>query len=178
MIYQAQRPQETLMEQNIIEVGILHQKAFVRVKGRGDFQNSQVLKDFIHNTLNKGMTDLLIDLKQCKTMDSTFMGVLAGTALELKNKHQKKLTLFNVEEHNFKLLTTLGIHIFMNIVPNEHLASPPEEMEQLQPKTLPKQDMAKEMLNAHSTLMDISEENRIKFKDVYEYLKEETKKQL
>jgi uncharacterized protein (DUF302 family) len=32
------------------------------------------------------------------------------------------------------------------------------------------------MLKAHAILMEISEENRVKFKDVYEYLKEEIKK--
>lgn len=162
------------MEANMIEVGISNHKAFVRVKGRGDFQNSQVLKEFIHSTLEKNLTDIFIDLKECKTMDSTFMGVLAGTALQLKNKHQKKLTLFHVEEHNMKLLTTLGIHIFMNIVAND-LAGP-AEFQPLPQIHSSKETIAKEMLNAHAILMDISEENRVKFKDVYEYLKEEIKK--
>lgn len=164
------------MELSIIEVGTSNKKAFVRVKGRGDFQNSQALKDFINSALEKGLAELLIDLKECKTMDSTFMGVLAGTALELKKKYQKKLTLFHVEEHNLKLLTTLGIHIFMNIVPDEPTA--PIQMETLPPVNISKQDLANEMLKAHAILMEISEENKIKFKDVYEYLKEEIKKKL
>lgn len=163
------------METNAIEVGTANNKAFVRIKGRGDFQNSQILKDFIHTVLEKGLSDLLIDLKECKTMDSTFMGVLAGTALELKNKHQKRLTLYRVDEHNLKLLTTLGIHIFMNVVPNVPEANAPT-FEILQPRPPSKREMATEMLTAHATLMDLSEENKIKFKDVYEFLKEEIKK--
>jgi anti-anti-sigma factor len=162
------------MEGHAIEVGTTSQKAFVRVKGRGDFQNSQVLKDFINAMIEKGLTEFLIDLKDCRTMDSTFMGVLAGTALQLKNKYQKKLTLYHVEEHNLKLLTTLGIHIFMNIIPNE--PGTPSQFEELPVTNSSKENLAQEMLKAHAILMEISEENRVKFKDVYEYLKEEIKK--
>lgn len=162
------------MESSSIEVGISKDRAFIRIKGRGDFLNSQVLKDFLHTMIQKGTTDFLLDLKDCKTMDSTFMGVLAGAALQLKNKHQKKLTLFHVDEHNVQLLTTLGIHIFMNILPKA--PSTPSDFESLPQSSSSKQKMAQQMLDAHSILMDISEENRIKFKDVYEYLKEELKR--
>jgi len=164
------------METHAIEVGTTSQKAFIRVKGRGDFQNSQVLKDFINAMIEKGLTDVMIDLKECHTMDSTFMGVLAGTALQLKNKYQKRLTLYHVEEHNLKLLTTLGIHIFMNIIPDEPTA--PTQFEELPTGSASKENLAQEMLKAHAILMEISEENRVKFKDVYEYLKEEIKKKL
>lgn len=162
------------MQTNTIEVGTAHEKAFIKVKGRGDFLNSQVLKDFMNMMEEKGITDFLIDLKECKTMDSTFMGVLAGTALQLKNKHQKKLTLFNVEEHNLQLLTTLGIHIFLNIVTDSLPAS--IELDPLPSISASKKEKAEEMLKAHTLLMEISEENKIRFKDVYEYLKEEIRK--
>lgn len=162
------------MDVNSIEVASTPQRAFARIKGRGDFLNSQALKDFIVSMMEKGITDFFIDLKECKTMDSTFMGVLAGTALQIKNKHQKKLTLFHVEEHNLKLLTTLGIHIFLSIITEE--PTPPIQFEELLPAQTSKDKIAKEMLNAHAVLMDLSEENRIKFRDVYEYLKDEIKK--
>ncbi|MBI1870360.1 MAG: STAS domain-containing protein [Chlamydiae bacterium] len=162
------------METSIIEVGTTHEKAFVKVRGRGDFLNSQVLKDFMNTMVEKGVTDFLIDLKECKTMDSTFMGVLAGTALQLKNKYQKKLTLFNVEEHNLQLLTTLGIHIFLNIVTDPFSTS--TSLNPLPASSSSKKERAEEMLNAHTVLMEISEENKIRFKDVYEYLKEEIRK--
>lgn len=162
------------MEASAIEVGTTQKKAFIRIKGRGDFLNSQVLKDFINTMLEKGLTDFLLDLKECKTMDSTFMGVLAGTALQLKSKCHKTLTLFHVEEHNLQLLTTLGIHIFLNIIPDE--LTPPDPLEQLPNPPSSKEELAQEMLKAHAVLMEISEENKVKFKDVYEYLKEAIKK--
>ena len=62
----------------------------------------------------------------------------------------------------------------MNIVTNDLAA--PSEFETLPQIHSSKETVAKEMLNAHAILMDISEENRVKFKDVYEYLKEEIKK--
>ncbi len=162
------------MDANTIEVGTIQQKAFIRIKGRGDFLNSQVLKDFVNTMMEKGLTDFLLDLKGCKTMDSTFMGVLAGTALQLKNQYHKTLTLFHVEEHNLQLLTTLGIHIFLNIVPDEF--TPSTKLQELPNPSSSKEELAQEMLKAHAILMEISEENKVKFKDVYEYLKETIKK--
>ena len=162
------------MDTSSIEVGTSKDKAFIKIKGRGDFLNSQALKDFLQTMIQKGLTDFLLDLQDCKTMDSTFMGVLAGAALQLKNKHQKKLTLFHVDEHNMQLLTTLGIHIFMNILLKA--PSTPSDFESLPQPSISKHKMAQQMLDAHSILMDISEENRIKFKDVFEYLKDELKR--
>ncbi|MDP3981541.1 MAG: STAS domain-containing protein [Chlamydiota bacterium] len=164
-----------MSEENVIEVGTTGKKAFIRIKGRGDFINSQPLKEFIQGMINNDLSDILVDLKECKTMDSTFMGVLAGTALELKNKYNKTLTLFNVEEHNIELLTTLGIHMFVNMLPGDSTEQP-NEYKSLKTSSANKKQMTEEMLQAHSTLMEISEENRVKFKDVYEYLKDELRK--
>ena len=56
----------------------------VRIDGRACFQNSACLRDFIAELLRQGKTRFVIDFQNCASMDSTFLGVLAGAALELK----------------------------------------------------------------------------------------------
>ena len=55
----------------------------VRVDGRACFQNSGCLRDFISELLRQGRRRFVLDLQNCVSMDSTFLGVLAGAALGL-----------------------------------------------------------------------------------------------
>ena len=56
----------------------------VRVEGRAGFQNSSCLRDFITEMLARGKTRFVLDFQHCAGMDSTFLGVLAGAAIELR----------------------------------------------------------------------------------------------
>src|SRR5450756_2054307 len=56
----------------------------VRIEGRACFQNSACLKDFIAELVRQGKTRFVLDFQHCASMDSTFLGVLAGAAIELK----------------------------------------------------------------------------------------------
>ena len=64
-----------------VQVGVAGPAAWVRVDGRGSFQNSSGLKDFAAEMKQRGIRQFVIDLKSCELMDSTFLGTLAGLAL-------------------------------------------------------------------------------------------------
>ena len=70
--------------QTFIQVGFNERTVWVRVSGRGSFQNSGPLKDFAKEMLARGYKSFVIDLGECPVMDSTFMGTLAGIALKLQ----------------------------------------------------------------------------------------------
>ena len=50
----------------------------VRIDGRASFQNSAGLRDFFAEMLRRGKTRFIVDFQHCASMDSTFLGVLAG----------------------------------------------------------------------------------------------------
>ena len=52
----------------------------VRIEGRACFQNSMCLRDFITEMLKRGKTRFVLDFQQCSSMDSTFLGLLAGAS--------------------------------------------------------------------------------------------------
>jgi anti-anti-sigma regulatory factor len=56
----------------------------IRVEGRASFQNSGAIKDFLGACITGGRRRFVMDFEACTTMDSTFLGVLAGAALQLR----------------------------------------------------------------------------------------------
>ena len=50
---------------------------WIRVEGKGTFQNSPGLKDFSRRMIETGKRAFVVDLQRCPAMDSTFMGTLA-----------------------------------------------------------------------------------------------------
>jgi anti-anti-sigma regulatory factor len=59
-------------------------KRRVKVEGKGNFLNSDDLKEFACEMLDHGYREFVVDLAGCVTMDSTFMGTMARLALRLR----------------------------------------------------------------------------------------------
>src|SRR5882672_6562592 len=83
----------------------------VRIEGRASFQNSACLRDFITEMLAQGKTRFVLDFLGCTSMDSTFLGVLAGAALELRKRTPPgSMVLARVGPRNLELIRNLGLH--------------------------------------------------------------------
>lgn len=88
----------------------------VRVEGRACFSNSADLQDFFSRMIGQGKTRFVMDLRNCASMDSTFLGVLAGEALELRRKAPPgSLVLCRVGHRNLELLRNLGLHRLLTV---------------------------------------------------------------
>jgi anti-anti-sigma factor len=157
-----------------LQAAIAGDTLFVRVTGRGSFKVAAPLKQYIADVCAKQTVKLVaLDLEECIGMDSTFMGVLAGLSGRLKKAGQI-LELINLSEKNENLLSTLGVAQILNIYSNAHGHDIPEH----DTSALPAGDtsmktMAETALKAHENLVEISEENRPRFKRVIELLKED-----
>src|SRR3954465_2211255 len=83
----------------------------IRIEGRASFANSGSLKDFVAEMMRQGKSRFVIDFAACTSMDSTFLGVLAGVALGLRRQQPPgSLTLARVGERNLELIRNLGLH--------------------------------------------------------------------
>ena len=56
----------------------------VKVKGKANYLNCNAFREFIETVIAGGSRKLFIDFVDCKGMDSTFLGILAGTAIQLR----------------------------------------------------------------------------------------------
>ena len=52
----------------------------IKIVGRASFQNVMPLKDFLKDSAESGKRCYVFDFAECKGMDSTVLGVLAGCA--------------------------------------------------------------------------------------------------
>src|ERR1700761_8313052 len=82
---------------------------FVKVVGRGSFQNSGCLKAFYLQLLKEGVTRFVIDLGSCTYLDSTFLGILLGLGLKLRESGKGLLNILNASSRNLELLRNLGL---------------------------------------------------------------------
>jgi anti-anti-sigma regulatory factor len=82
---------------------------FVKVVGRGSFQNSGCLKAFYLQLLKEGVSRFVIDLGACTYLDSTFLGILLGLGLKLRENGKGLLNILNASSRNLELLRNLGL---------------------------------------------------------------------
>ena len=90
---------------------------WIRVEGKGTFQNSGGLKEFSKTLIADGRRDFVVDLENCPAMDSTFMGTLAGLALRLREAGGGRLWVKNCNERNEDLLAGLGLDALFSADP-------------------------------------------------------------
>jgi anti-sigma B factor antagonist len=144
----------------------------IRVVGRASFQNSGCLRDFVTEMLRLGRTRFVLDFQACASMDSTFLGVLAGTAIELnKSTKNGSLVAARLAPRNLELIRNLGLHRLLVVdsgatnVNFEKCSTP------LKPERVSDIETARQVLEAHENLVEADEVNRTKFQDVLAFLR-------
>ena len=156
-------------------VGCVDRTVWIKVEGRGTFQNSAGLKEFVKQMIQRGYRDFVADLRDCEQMDSTFMGTLAGVALRLRELGQGGLSVVNVNDRNAGLLCSLGLDQLFHVEGPSAAQEQPQKLE-LHEAALKKsgQDEQKRMvLEAHEALVQADSSNEVKFKDVLEFMRHE-----
>jgi anti-anti-sigma factor len=142
----------------------------VRIDGRASFQNSAGLKDFVGEMIRQHKARFVFDFQHCASMDSTFLGVLAGAALELR-KAGGKLIVSRAGQRNLELIRNLGLHRLLTVDAGDYEMS---FTKCDQPLTNPERselEQARLVLEAHENLVAADESNRTKFQDVLLFLK-------
>lgn len=157
-------------------VGCIDRTVWVKVEGRGTFQNSAGLKEFVKQMIQRGFRDFVVDLRECEQMDSTFMGTLAGVALRLREIGQGGLRVVNVNERNTGLLSSLGLDQLFSVEPSgtgESEVPDESRLREAVPAKTGAEEQKKMVLEAHEALVEAESANAVKFKDVLDYMRQE-----
>lgn len=119
-----------------------------------------------------GKRRFVIDFLRCSTMDSTFLGVLAGAALEVhKLNPPGSLVISRVGPRNLELVRNLGLHRLLTLDTGEALPNAPTGGQALPPGAIMDEvTSARHVLAAHENLIAVDENNRTKFQDVLSFL--------
>jgi anti-anti-sigma factor len=140
----------------------------VRINGKANYLNCNAFRDFIEQMVEQGKKHIALDFAQCNGMDSTFLGILAGTAIDLRKQNPAgELTLCNLSERNYELITNLGLQ---NLLTLEEVCAQQNstDFEGLRDEAVAE---TKNVLRAHENLAQADHSNAAKFQDVIAFLK-------
>ncbi|WP_395738279.1 STAS domain-containing protein [Prosthecobacter sp.] len=162
-----------------ILVGTIGRVFWMRVDGRGTFQNSLQAKKALQRVIEQGMKNLVVDLERCPMMDSTFLGMLTGAALNLRESGSGSLCVVNANQRNLQLLTSLGLDHILELDRDGKLweAERKAVCDALQNcgENIAecKEAQTQHVLSAHQALANVSAANESRFHDVIEFLEKE-----
>jgi anti-anti-sigma regulatory factor len=150
----------------------------MRVDGRGTFQNSLQAKKALQRVMGQGVKDFVVDLERCPMMDSTFLGMLTGAALNLREAGGGTLSVLNANQRNLQLLTSLGLDHILDLDQDGHLWTEErrqacEALQHCGETNECKDAQTEHVLAAHLALAGVSAANECRFHDVIEFLEKE-----
>jgi len=160
-------------------VAVQDRKAFVKPIGRATFKLAPALKRFSVSVISKGCHDVHFDMSECTSLDSTFMGVLAGIAMwPLADSEKVHVTLAGLNPRTRFMLSTLGLERILTCRNmDESMRSdfaPSRDVQEVE-ASADKGETLETMRTAHQDLVRADEGNAARFCDVLTYLDQEIK---
>lgn len=155
---------------DLLEVAETATTGYVKVHGHATFQQAGDLRDFVHAQLAARHSGVLVDLDNCSSVDSTFVGTLTSLTMKYRRTGLGCLKLFNVRPRVREVLATLGLTRVLEICDDAgNAAAANYSVLATAPRS--KIDIARLMLTAHETLAQLNEQNAVEFKNVVDYLR-------
>ncbi|WP_269526949.1 STAS domain-containing protein [Coraliomargarita parva] len=143
----------------------------VRINGKANYLNCNDFREFIETMLRDGSSQFVLDFEGCTGMDSTFLGILAGTALELRKQPTPGvLVLCQLSERNYELICNLGLQNLLTIAEDLPEGSNKSTTEFSGLQNVEVSD-ARNVLKAHENLVKADDQNAAKFQDVIAFLR-------
>jgi len=145
----------------------------VKCKGRLNFQYTGDFSLYVKELNIAKINKVIIDLKECEGMDSTFMGVLCSLGLKAM-KSKIPAIIYNANKNNTYLLDGLGLSPLFKFENGD--TDYFEKISDFSSKETDKIKLAEAIIQAHETLEDVDPANIPKFENVIKYTKEDLEK--
>ncbi len=163
-------------EQPVYWVDTTSDPVVIKVHGRANYLNCAPISHFFDQMLAEGRRNFIVELSECTGMDSTFLGIIASTALELRKPTiQGHFILCHLSAKNEELVQNLGLPLILtlqkdcNAIPFKKLL-----FSLSQTPMDPDRPNAEIILKAHESLTQIDPSNLKKFQDVITFLKNQS----
>lgn len=170
-------------DDNSILVGWVQDVFWVRVENKGSVRNSGPLALCFDAMLRKGMSHCVVDLENCPTVDSTFIGTLSGMQKKLRKVNPAgEVHVIHLNSRCEQLFEDLGMKYFLTV---DTLGARWEEESKLVRRSLTRLENEADIngldrkerigmiLQAHEDLAEANPDNVPRFQDVIGYLRNE-----
>lgn len=133
---------------------------------------STAFDEFIEQMFSSDdFTSVAIDLSDVDGLDSTTLGLLAKIAIQAQQKFNFKPIIVSTDSSITRLLTSMCFERIFDI--REHGIETIDDFGELAIAVSSEQEVKAKVLEAHRTLMGLSEENAACFKDLVNALEQE-----
>jgi anti-anti-sigma regulatory factor len=112
---------------------------------------------------------MLIDMTETRGIDSTALGLLAKMAIQLRNRFNVMPTIVSTNPDITRTLKSMSFDLIFNIV--DRSLAQRQQFSELQQQQESEATVREKVLDAHLTLMTLSEQNRLEFQDLVHALK-------
>lgn len=133
---------------------------------------STTLDSYFTGLYRRGILDaMLVDMSETRSIDSTALGLLAKMAIQLRNRFNVMPTIVSPNPDITGILKSMSLDLICKIVSS--VPRPPTQFHELKLQTESESSVRDKVLDAHLTLMTMSEENRLEFQDLVSALKQQ-----
>lgn len=148
----------------------------IRVSGKATHLQCPSLRYIFEKTKqNQPPPRYIIDMDQCTSLDSTFMGMLATMALHQRRATGSAMIVTNIQSHVRYLLGTLGLNFLLEMrsAPDSSMADVRvDRFKPAESPTLSPTERLLMMIEAHENLVDVDSQNELKFEGVLKHLRD------
>jgi len=131
---------------------------------------SSTLDNYCNSLYRRPILDaMLVDMTETKGVDSTALGLLAKMAIQLRNRFNVIPTIVSTNPDITRILKSMSFDLIFNII--DRAPKQATEYSELKAQNESEDTVREKVIDAHLTLMTLSEENRLEFQDLVQALK-------
>lgn len=151
---------------------------------------SGTLENYFSSLYSKAILDrMIIDMTETEGIDSTALGLIAKMAIQLRNRFNVSPTIVSTNPDITRVLRSMSFDLICNIVEEtgarkngafnkvdndtegNTLKASAKEFDELKQLNDSEEAVRQKVIEAHQTLMTLSDENRVEFQDLVSALK-------
>jgi anti-anti-sigma factor len=160
-----------LASKSFIRVARSRDAVYVGVVGHGNMNNSHTFRAFADRMAGAGYRSFIIDLCECRGMDSTFLGILLSITQNPSTGESVSVIVVNPGPHNLKILESVGLTQVIKVKP-DYTTVPHLEFEVLEECHDPDLRL-RTIREAHENLLRLDRRNEEQFGPFLRALTEE-----
>lgn len=150
----------------------------VLIRGRATYTTCRAFGEFLEAAPGSGRRTLIIDFKECASVDSTVLGLIAGAATDFR-KIDGEVYAQQASGRIRDVIINLGLSELLTLLPETEILPVAKALLSAEMETqaaAPANNGT--ILQAHETLMEANPENIARFKDVVAFMREDLGKNL
>lgn len=146
----------------------INKEYIFKICGKATMKNSKIFSDFVDEKM-KDAEGISFEMSETTYMDSTFLGLVAKYAIDIKMSKGKSLVILNPSEEAYMFLKQTGIVKFVEVITKEDIDINAKEISGTDFSNM--NEKSKYILEMHEVLMGLNEENEKVFKPVVDAMK-------